>query len=94
MYNGAWDTNGFAIAYGALKRWPSAVRLGRMDPTVSEDAPLSADQAPWRDAAETSVIAPAAWALVRTRPRYQESWIPALIGDLRLAFTRNPTRAG
>lgn len=85
LYSGDWDGNGLAIAHAALKRWPKAVRLWRMDPALDPHAPVASTAAPWRVNSAATTIAPAAWAMVREQPRYQEAWIDALIADVRAA---------
>ena len=83
LYSGDWDGNGLAIAHTTLKRWPHAVRLWRMDPAVDPHAPVASTAAPWRVDSAATTIAPAAWAMAREQPRYQEAWIDALIADVR-----------
>jgi uncharacterized protein (TIGR02679 family) len=85
LYSGDWDGYGLAIAHTGLMRWPSAVRLWRMDPTLDPHAPIASFKAPWRVDSAVTPIAPDAWAMVREQPRYQEAWIDALLADIRAA---------
>ncbi len=86
LYSGDWDTKGLAIAYAAIKRWPDAVRLWRMDPTRDPGAAPTPDVAPWRPDVGPARIDAAAWIMARRRPRYQEAWIGPLVADVQAAF--------